>query len=73
MNLEDGKFTVIQLKTLIAFKMNGSRHTRSFKTVKRYDLMVKCPKVKTNNIPHISDTGEFEEAEDARNNIPTAT
>ena len=40
LNLEDRKFTVSQLKTLIAFKINGSGHTRFFKTVKRNDLMI---------------------------------
>ena len=58
-NMEDRNFTVSQLKTLVAFKMNGSGHTRFFKTVKRDYLMVKLPKVKTENIPHISDPGEF--------------
>ena len=45
--------------------MNGSRHTRFFKTAKHNDIMVKWSKVKTNNIPHISDHGVFEEAEEA--------
>ena len=40
LNLEDRKFTVSQLKILIAFKMNGSGHTRFFKTVERNDLMI---------------------------------
>ena len=35
--------------------------------------MVKLPKVKANNIPHIIYHGEFEEVEEARNNLPTAT
>ena len=59
-----------QLKKLIAFKMNGSGHTRFFKTAKHNDLMVKWSKEKTKYMPHISDPGEFEEA---RNNLPTAT
>ena len=65
LNSEDRNFTVLQLKTFIAFKMDGSGHTRFFKTAKRNDLMVKWSKVKTNNIPHISDHGVFEEAEEA--------
>ena len=73
LNLEDGNFTVSQLETLIIFKINGTGHTRFFKTAKRNDLMVKWSKVKTHNIPHISDSGEFEEAGEARNNLPTYT
>ena len=75
-NSEDRNFTVLQLKTFIAFKMDGSGHTRYFKTAKLNDLMVKWSKVKTNNIPHISDHGVFEEAEEAQdksNNLPTST
>ena len=73
LNLEDRKFTVKQLKTLIAFKMNGSGHIRFSKTAKHNDLILKWPKVKTKNIPQISDPGEFEEAKEARNNLPTST
>ena len=40
LSLEKGKFTVSRLKALILFKMNGSGHTRFFKTVKRNDLMI---------------------------------
>ena len=45
LSLEKGKFTVSRLKALILFKMNGSGHTRFFKTAKRSDIMVKWSKV----------------------------
>ena len=45
LSLEKGKFTVSRLKALILFKMNGSGHTRFFKTAKRNDIMVKWSKV----------------------------
>ena len=54
LNVEDGKFTVTQSKTLIALKTNGSGHTRFFKTAKHNDLMVKWSKVKNKQYtPHI--------------------